>query len=59
MGLKDECDAALEANLRTNKDDVTIKSDELDAVRPEIPVKADEGVTKFLMVLLEGLIALG
>ena len=48
----------LEAKLRTNKDDVAIKREELDIVRPVVPFRAGEGVTLFLLVLFEVVIAL-
>ena len=59
LGTKDECDALLEAKFRTNNADVTIESEELDTVRNSVPFREGEGVTKFLLVLLEGMIVIG
>ena len=49
--------------MRTNKDVVTIESEELNvvrpAVRPAVPFRVGKGVTNFLLVPLEGLTSLG
>ena len=58
LGLKDECNAALEAKLRINKYGVTIQSHKLHAVKHTVLFRAGEGVTKFLMVLLEDVMEL-
>ena len=58
LGLNNECDAALEAKLRTNKDYVNIDSEEFDEFQPAVPFRACKGVTNFLLVSLESVIAL-
>ena len=61
LGLKDECNEALEAKLKTKKDDVTEECERLLAVLAEVRLEGilpcfevGEGVTKFFLLVLRG-----
>ena len=57
LGQSEECDAPLEAKLRTNKTDVIVECEAFVAVLYGILLpcfRTREGVTKFLVLDLEG-----
>ena len=65
MVLKDECDATLEAKLRTSKADMIAEYEELVAFLSEVRLEGllpcfEEGeeVTKFLLLVLRGVVVL-
>ena len=61
--LNYECDSSLEAKLRTNKADVTVKNKNLFVALSKVGLEgllscseAGEGVTKFLLLVLGGVV---
>ena len=54
-GRSEEYDASLEVKLRTNKSDVIVECEEVTFEGRLLYFEAEEGVTKFLLLVVEGL----
>ena len=64
LGLKNECDVAVETKLRTNKDNLTVQHEHSWAILSKVILESllscsevGEGVTKFLLLVLGGVVA--